>query len=306
MKEIILSIHYHKTGCVLSQKLYNLFNNELDNNIYHVKNPVIRRKFVTDTNNNFVFPIIKFEKKKKYNIFNQAGPNFFYNIHEKMPMINKIVHFIREPYDHCISNFLYHIQYPTPEKVGIWIEKPLETNIDSWFDKKALTYMIEEIGLNSDDIYNLFYYLKKIYKCPKNKSYYDYLKSLPLEDGLVIVTIHFILTFGDPLRLALITKKLKNCDNVITVYMSDFRDNPNLTINKLGKFLFPNDITDKKIKRIIDNYKLDYNNNKNKKSTSHVTQGKISTEKRKELYNKLKSIPEIKKILDKVYSIIYN
>ena len=98
-----------------------------------------------------------------------------------MPTINKIVHFIRDPYDQCISNFLYHIQYPTPEKCGIWIDKPSETDIDNWFDKKALTYMTEKINLKSKDIYNLFYYLKKIYKCPKNISCYDYLKSLPLE-----------------------------------------------------------------------------------------------------------------------------
>ena len=64
-QNIILSIHYHKTGRKLSLKIYKIFEKYI-NDCIQIKDPVKKRIIKWDSNNCIKFTKIKFVKKKKH------------------------------------------------------------------------------------------------------------------------------------------------------------------------------------------------------------------------------------------------
>ena len=282
-------MHYHKTGCILSINLFRFFSSVLNGQLSVKKNPITKgRVFKYDKNGKMVFDRLALNMRNKYNVYNQAGPNFFVDL----PQVDQIVHFVRESYDHCISNYLYHVQYPTPES---WFLK-VPTDIDQWYNERELFFMANDIGLSNDVIVNLFEYLKRVYDCPSDMRYYDYLRSLSKEKGVVIETIRFILTVRDPLRMAMMANRLGGMKHTRTVRMKDFKEGVvDQTISDMGQFLFGNDMTDEKTTSVINKYKMNY---QSAKKGSHVTNNKITKEEKNELINVLMGVGPISIILD--------
>jgi len=287
--QVILSIHYHKTGCVLSMKLYELFKSYTNNQISHHKNPIQPRRYLINNDGSFSCEKINILSNTRYTIYNQAAPNFFNNIFNDMPCINKIVHYVRESYDWCISNYLYHSRIPTPESFFLHI-KP---DIDDWYNEEELKFMVNQINLDYKYIHDLIDYIKSIYDCPKDKSYYEYLISLSLEKGLIIETCRFLLNNMDHYRMVIISQLLKPHSNTITLCMDNFRNsNISTTIPSLYKFIFDQQLLPAEYTNIITEYTDDYNN------SNHKTHNSISSFKRNELVNVLKKENSISYILD--------
>ena len=304
---IILSIHYHKTGCMLSIKLYRLFNKYLNkklnfNKIVHKKNIIKKsRKFINNNNNDnnnneYIFKKIKNIPKNipdnKYIIYNQAAPNFFFDIFKEMPNINKVVHFVREPYDWCISNYLYHTQKPTPEK---WFLN-VNNDINTWFDIKKLTFLADKINLDFKYIQNIIDYIKSIYDCDKNMSYYKYLLKCPKEKSLIIETSRFLLKCCDHFRMTIISKLLKPYKDIVKTFtINDFKE-PNIkkTIPILTTFLFNNKLKSSNNKIINDYLNMYHKSEKG----NHVTHNIISKNDRLNLINVLKNNEHLSYLLN--------
>lgn len=287
--QVILSIHYHKTGCVLSMKLYELFKQHSSNQLIHYKNPIQPRKFIINNDGEFSCEKINVTTDINYTIYNQAAPNFYTDIFIDMPKINKVIHFVRESYDWCISNYLYHSRNPTPEDFFLHIN----TNVDEWYNEKELRFMTNQINLDYKYILDLIDFVKSIYNCPQNKSYYEYLISLSLEKGLIIETCRFLLNNMDHFRMIIISQLLRPYQNVLTLYMNNFKkSNISTTIPLVYKFIFNKQLLSDNRDNIINEYSNDYNN------SNHITNNSISSLKREQLIDILRKEKSISNILD--------
>jgi hypothetical protein len=299
---IILSIHYHKTGSSLSGKLYKIFGKYINNYIYinHFKN---KRIFNWDLKKNCLnIKKIKLKKNEKYQIYRESAPNFFMDIFSEMPKINKVIHLVRDPYEWCLSNYLYHVQNPTPEK---WFNK-INTNINTWFNKKELLFMSNEINLDFVHIEELINYIKSVYNCHSDISYYQYLKSISPEKAIIIETTRFLLNNNyhggcDHLRMAINSKYLNfHSKNVLTLHMNNFRYNFEHLLKKLVSFIFVDKISKNKLKIINNDLKKKYNDSK---KGNHVTYNKYSAAHKKKLLNVLKKNKNISFILNYIKNL---
>lgn len=215
-----------------------------------------------------------------------------------MPQINKIVHLVRDSYEWCLSNYLYHIQYPTPEKFF----KSINKNINSWFNEKELRFMSNEINLDFIYIQELINYVKSIYHCPSGKSYYQYLRSISPEKAIIIESTRFLLNNHvsagcDHLRMAINSKYLNlYTNNVLTLNINDFREyNIDSTLKKLYLFFIGDEISKEKLKSISSEF--NYNLKKNDKK-GFITHNKVTHDTKNRLLNSLKENKEISFILN--------
>ena len=296
---VILSIFHHKTGCALNSQIYRTFR--IFNYIKIIRNPVMKRIFLKDSDNNFISS--KLDIRDKNIIYTQASPNFFGDIFEEMPKINKVIHFTRESYSWAISNYLYHTQQPTPEKWFLNINK----DINTWFNVDELKFLSKKINLDYIYIDNLINHIKSIYNCPDNLSYYQYLISLPREDGIIIETTRFLLNNNycagcDYFRSYIISKNLeKHKNKVLNLKMSDFQDtNFEKTIKKLYLFIFDNkEVNFQKIFQKLKEVKMLQSKIKMlKKRATHFTQNLISKECREKIKKSLENDKHLSYILN--------
>ncbi len=134
----------------------------------------------------------KYILNSKYNIYFQASPFYAYNIFNNLNKIDKVVHFIRNPYEQAVSNFNYHLQTPTPEK---WFLN-ISNNYENWFSNITMIKLLFNIlDINVGLIEKAKIYLKENFKPNKNLSYYENIKLLRLTDeskALKIETLRFI------------------------------------------------------------------------------------------------------------------
>ena len=215
-----------------------------------------------------------------------------------MPEINKIIHLVRDSYEWCLSNYLYHIQDPTPEE---WF-KSINSNINSWFNEKELRFMSNELDLDFIHIEKLINYIKTIYDCPPKKNYYQYLKSIPAEKAIIIETTRFLLNNNfsggcDHFRMAINSKYLNyRSNNVLTLHMNDFReDKRKFTLETLFLFCFDDKISKNYLNDIISNFEKKTDS---KKKGNHFTHNKFSEEYKNNLINCLRKNEEISFILN--------
>ena len=128
-------IYHHKTGCVLSKTLINLYKQILVNKISSKINNFNKNSDIKFKNR--IVRLIynaEYKEEAKYNIYYEVSPYLIFNIFNVFNKIDKVIHFIRDPYEQSVSNFTYHIQQPTPEK---WFLK-VSNNINSWFHNSIL------------------------------------------------------------------------------------------------------------------------------------------------------------------------
>lgn len=240
----ILIIYHHKTGCVLSKQLIRFYEQVLPNKINNNYYPGRKIKYKDDTVE-FV-PIDDFDSKAKYEFCYIPSPYYMFPIQEKMSHFDKVIHFIRDPYEQAISNFNYHLKDPSPEE---WFYS-VSINPTKWFPHyKTLLYIFNELDLDIKIIQRAKNYVEKHFKPDTSLNYYENLKSFKSR-ALLIETIRFIFDTKDILRMACIVKYNKECMNV---RMSDFEDESiDNTIKNLSNYIFEEKIHHKEI---IDKYK---------------------------------------------------
>jgi len=291
----ILVIYHHKTGCVLARNLFNIYKKYL-NDYFCYRNNI---KIENTLKNNKIIKNSKFNLnnlKNKFNIFLQASPLFLYDIKKELKF-NKIIHFVRNPYEQAISNFNYHIQEPTPE---IWFLN-IHNQVYKWFSRKNyLEFMFQILDLDLKLIKEIELYLKNIYTSKSKLNYYNNLLEINKkcqDTALIIETLRFIIDTKHILNMACITKLNKN--NIYLLNFDDFKkDNIKKTINNLNTFIFPDENIDNEnlIKFYLKKYNIDKNSN-------HIS--KISEEIKLKQINVLKNNIYIKTIFDKVIEILY-
>mmetsp|Transcript_45729 Transcript_45729/g.110824 ORF Transcript_45729/g.110824 Transcript_45729/m.110824 type:complete len:681 (-) Transcript_45729:143-2185(-) len=137
----------------------------------------------------------------------------------------KIVHFVRDPFDMALSNYLYHSQRPTPEH---WVLarhlNPCATSDEFIkFVLKELTgsssssrrdYSLPNVNITKDELLQvskLCRYYRRDHPLPNTKpnvtrAFYGLLLRLPPYDGFRMATTHFLLaqhaaSGGDLLRM---------------------------------------------------------------------------------------------------------
>ena len=290
-----LIIYHHKTGCVLSKKLIIIYNLILKNKISTIIN-----NFNSKIKINYSDNIIKIKYNdiyllnSKYNIYYESSPLYSFNIFNVFKKIDKLVHFIRDPYEQSISNFIYHTQTPSPEE---WFNE-ISCNTDTWFDKNNLYLLFDLIGLNKKIIDKTKSNIKNIYKFNERKSYYlnlINLKKQNLEDALILETLRFIFSSSHMLKMALILKKnYKFKNRILNLSIDDFKnDKIEDTIDKTSSFFFKEKINNKVI---VNKLKKSYDNTK--KRGVHVNN------ESKEYKNKLKNILKNNIIINKIFTKI--
>lgn len=290
----ILIIYHHKTGCVLVKTLFHLYkqyvnNYNILNNVIQERNIVKKKKIIKDFNLEFI-KISKF----KYNVYIQASPNFLYDIKKELKF-NKIIHFVRNPYEQCVSNFNYHMLEPTPES---WFLN-IHNQVHKWFSNKHyLNVMFHILELDIQMIDEIKKYLKSIYRSKTNYSYYEILlnmKKINEKNALIVETLRFIFETKHILRMACIVKLNKN--NIMKLSFDDFKQiNIYNTFHKINNYLFPNENIN--TNQLLNAYLNKYNSQKN---GVHVS--KISTIKKKEQIQILENNIYIKTIFDKIKKI---
>lgn len=295
----ILVIYHHKTGCALSKNLFKIYQKILKSKMAF-KYSKIKEKSMIHNNELKARFNINFKLKENYNFYYEASPNFIYNIHQNLKF-NYVIHFIRDPYDQCVSNFNYHILDPTPEK---WFLN-VDNNICEWFsNSKLLNLLFSILDIDKELLKNIRKYLKKNFNPKKNKSYYENLKILKeksIERALIVETLRFILDTKHILKMACIIKlNYENKDNTLYLKIDDFKnDEIKATIDKINKFLFNNEEIKKS--RIIYLYKKKYDSIK---KGVHIST--VNYDDKEKLKNILKNNELIKTIFDKVTDIISN
>lgn len=295
----ILIIYHHKTGCVLSKTIFEIYKNLLKDKIDISNNKIIEENIIKKNKliKNFK---INFKLTSKYNLYYQASPCYIYNIPDNLKF-TKIIHFIRDPYEQSISNFNYHLLEPTPEN---WFLN-IDNDINNWFSNtKLLKLLFKILELDYDIIEFCKKYLKKIYKPKKGKTYYKNLLKLREEDkenAIIIETLRFIFETKHILKMACIIKlNINNNNNFLYLQINDFKnDNIDKTISKINKFMFKKENINSK--KIIKRYKKKYDSMKNGVHISNNTK-----EEKEELKHILYNNIYIRLIFNKVTKIINN
>ncbi|MDP6935035.1 MAG: hypothetical protein QGG40_19085, partial [Myxococcota bacterium] len=308
-----LMIHYHKSGCSLSQQIVRSFLTELNGNLQMLMNPLPRKKYggvgrnIVVAGGKFMFPVLNFEtdfgemrvgdQEAEHVIYNQGNPNFFYPFEEVIPG-RKVIHFVREPYAMALSNYLYHTQVPTPEP---WF-LTLHTDVEEWLDPRVtrvMNFMAGDLGLDVRDIESLVEQVKGVWRCPPGSSYYDHLRSIPMHHGLLVETVRFMVRMQDFLRMAMIRRRASK--NFIQFFMADFdgEDKSRASLERINDFLFPGEAVD------MDKVAGAFRHNRQRIGrTRHVTRHLVSRDRRAELINGLKQNRELANIFGTVDGIL--
>tara|TARA_Y200000002_G_C22684671_1_gene665511 strand:+ start:3562 stop:4461 length:900 start_codon:yes stop_codon:yes gene_type:complete len=292
----ILIIYHHKTGCVLSKLLVKLYEETLGDKIHFKYNhlddnyKMVNNKLVKDFNYNL-------NLNSKYKFYLQASPNYIYNIFNNID-INKIIHFIRDPYSQSLSNFAYHTQSPTPEK---WFLK-IKNDKNKWFSNTQLLHvMLRILDIDLNIIEETKKYLKNNFKPDVSKSYYENLlliKKNNICKAFIIETLRFIFETKHILKMACMIKiNQKNRNKILYLKIEDFKNDTHNTIKKFSNFIFSENIDNKIILK-------KYNNNLNctKKKGTHFN--KMNSETKEKLINELKKNKIIFEIFHKVNRVI--
>ena len=130
----------------------------------------------------------------------------------------KIIHLVRNPYSLAVSNWVYHAQYPTPEK---WVKDVHPCIEERWFDAQAYRDLVQSTLLVGNDpimrfadfdelraMCTLLYQTGDASKGgSKNRpwNYYTHLRHLDPRDALAMATGHMLIqgiTGGDIVRMA--------------------------------------------------------------------------------------------------------
>lgn len=280
-------IHYHKTGNFLTHDIMSLIKTYAG--INPTQNDGGKSRSYVCNNDMHVKP---------NSFFVQTAPLLLCeNLTNVIPKSTSILHFVRNPYDMIISSYVYHMQIPTPE---IWIKNQFSFNAYRLLSLGfKITFEAIKLGLDKDLGVTLLNYnnivsvweehLPKTNKIKNIPSLYTILHRLSLEDGIRFWAARtIVLELWAMVHNIMMLEKDKSI-NHFAVGMEDWIHHMNETGVRAMKFILPHKSPNTRaniVNSLIKKFK------KNKKSTNHITQNKISSKEKKKkcykYYNKIK------------------
>ena len=172
--------------------------------------------------------------------FKQAAPDLFCDLDDIFPPCTKVVHMARNPFDLVLSNYLYHLQDPTP---GAWANE-LVTD-PCVHSEESLDTICNITQLDRHLLDGIIRRCKYLYNKANGTSYYDSLSNLDSYDGLQLATAHFLISNhwasgGDPIRMAANAVMLhaSSGTEILTVDMADWLHDMKSTSKAVLDFLF--------------------------------------------------------------------
>jgi hypothetical protein len=221
----------------------------------------------------------------------------------------KIIHFVRNPFDMVMSNYLYHSQKPTPEE---WVHRddPCHAMYDD--GKTLASNVLPSIGtdeINEEYFSNIIKMCRSLFQSKpsmRNSTFYEHLLELDAWDGLRLATAQMIaasgdannyLAGGDVARMANNIVKFKELQSympsdveVLTLSTEEFIKSAGNSTMKFLDFVFGANNTiisrEKRWEAALSQQK-GFDKMK-KRSSSHITQS--STTEEKENKEKLKEL----------------
>ena len=140
---------------------------------------------------------------KSGQIYMQESPDLFCDVKQLEKAIlarrAKIIHFVRNPYDMVLSNYLYHSQEPTPEK---WVHE--DDPCMTWYESKETlaSNVLPSIGteeVNDKYFYNIFKMCRSLFQSKSsmwNSTFYEHLLELDPGEGLRLATAQMVAASG--------------------------------------------------------------------------------------------------------------
>jgi hypothetical protein len=141
---------------------------------------------------------------KRGQLYLQESPDLFCDVRELERAIlarkAKIIHFVRNPFDMALSNYLYHSQEPTPEK---WVHKDDPCHAVYKNGKTLASNVLPSIGtdeINEEYFSNIVKMCRSLFQSDssmRNSTFYEHLIELDSWDGLRLATAQMIAASGD-------------------------------------------------------------------------------------------------------------
>jgi hypothetical protein len=291
----VLLIHYHKTGNQFIHGLIQNLNDTFQDNLHDIRvgenispekvnrsetssllssssshgqqtverRPVDWRKHGRRNHNKTTgCPILDSNSYAKDSVRTLTAPDFFCDLLQESqlppPINTKIVHFVRDPINMALSNYLYHSQNPTPEP---WVKRP---NFNPCkHDPAFFQYVLEELTNVTvheiDKVYNMCmdYRYEGTSRKNKPRAFYALLRDLPTFDGLRLATTQFIIakngeSGADLLRMPNNIKRLQAWESgdrhpnqsILTVSMDQLIGDMKNTIMNITNFIFSHNQND--------------------------------------------------------------
>lgn len=313
-----LIIHYHKTGHVLSRQLRDFLilagrksstPGPASNNRVHAFRYRMHEESTGCPRAMELSPGI---------VYVAAAPDFFCDdrflaesllrnddaFRDKLGV--KVIHLVRDPFALSVSNFVYHAQWPTPEK---WVNTVDPCTEELWFERQSLGELVgptlmagEAPVVRAEDVGALHDICKGIYRNSGGKSkewsYYQHLRHLDSRKAIQLATTHMTiqgLSGGDMLRMANNIVKLKQVQQledhirasqhvlpvqphermiqVMTLSMTEFTEEPRSATLRFLDFALEDAVTPEVKEKIAADYEQSYNE-KLKSGNEHITADK--------------------------------
>jgi hypothetical protein len=285
--DTVMFIHYHKTGCVLSRELLDLFFNGNGKAMLRaMEGPLGKR------NGGSCPSLVRLTEHKQ--LVMEAPDLNECTVGSTFPADTKVVHFVRDPYKMAVSGYVYHTEGLTPE---MWVLEKLPTCGNA----TQVPIMSQALGLDIEPVRHLYetLYEKFARRSPRAPNFYQDLKGLDRVDGLRLWTSFAICSDmeqagGDLVRMPFNAQWLaKNKMGVHTIYMDDWIGHTQAEFSGLYDFLgitsLPRDINKVKPQNIFHPARQD---------KVHVTQAKISEREKDQLIAALRADSVLRPFLD--------
>ncbi|KAL7501059.1 hypothetical protein ACHAWT_009130 [Skeletonema menzelii] len=141
---------------------------------------------------------------KSGQLYLQESPDLFCNVTELEKAIlarkAKIIHFVRNPFDMVLSNYLYHSQEPTPEK---WVHNDDPCHVKYENEVTLASHVLPNIGtdeINDKYFSNIVKMCRSLFQSKpslQNSTFYEHLLELDSGDGLRLATAQMVAASGE-------------------------------------------------------------------------------------------------------------
>lgn len=304
--DVILLIHYHKTGHAFLSDLKKILNQQQNQSLLEKQKKQPKRQHNETTG----CPL--FSTASNTTVHVVTAPDFFCPINDFLQRDAKIVHFVRNPIEMALSNYLYHSQKPTPEP---WvISKQLNP---CHYNPEFFKYILQELSEITQEQLDQVYRMCQGYQMVrsgdnselKQRAFYALLRELPLLDGLKLATAQFLIadnrhSGGDLLRmpnniLRLQEWQKKNKDRkILTVSMDQLIDNMKDKTMEILNFILKNQNTEEIASQMITAYNDTKNGRQRNNNTlvqttrkrggqNHISQSILNSTERQILHDQL-------------------
>jgi hypothetical protein len=239
--DTVMFVHYHKTGCVLSRELLDLFFNGKGEAVARKREGPLERRAGASC------PSLVSLTEHRQLVMEAPDLNEC-QVGSTFPADTKVVHFVRDPYRMALSGYLYHTQDPTPET---WVLNKLPT----CGNDTQVQLMSEALGLDIEPVRRLYATLyEQVRHRGHQANFYQDIRGLGREQGLRLWTSFAICSGtqqagGDILRMAYNAQWFeRNKLRVHTIYMDEWMGQTQTEFSGLYDFLgirsLPRDINE--------------------------------------------------------------